>query len=104
MGASEASRVFYNRVKGEMEHAVSGLGFDSIVFARPSLLAGDRDALGKPGRGGEKLALIAMRFGALIPANYRAIEAIRVARALIHAVKNANKGTRVLLSGDMQAS
>jgi len=104
MGASEKSLIFYNRVKGEMEHAVSRLGFDSLVFARPSMLIGNREALGQSGRSGEKLALIFMRFGALIPANYRAIDAVRVARALVHAVKTAEKGTRVLLSGDMQAS
>lgn len=104
MGASEKSPIFYNRVKGEVEHAVSRLGFDSLVIARPSMLVGNRDALGQPERSGEKLALIFMRFGALIPANYRAIEAVRVARALVHAVKTAEKGTRVLLSGEMQAS
>ena len=103
MGASETSMIFYNRVKGEMERAASRLGYDSVVFARPSMLIGNRDSLGQPGRSGEKLALIVMKFGALIPANYRAIEAVRVARALVYAVKTADKGTRVLLSGDMQA-
>jgi uncharacterized protein YbjT (DUF2867 family) len=104
MGASETSLIFYNRVKGQMERAVSRLGFDSLVFARPSMLIGNRDSLGQPERSGEKLASIFMKFGALIPANYRAIEAVRVARALVHAVKSAGKGTRVLLSGEMQAS
>ena len=104
MGASEKSLIFYNRVKGEMENAVSRLGFDSLVFARPSMLLGNRDSLGQTERSGEKLALIFMKFGALIPANYRAIEAVRVARALVNAVKSAEKGTRILLSGEMQAS
>ena len=104
MGASEKSLIFYNRVKGEMEHAVSRLGFESVVFARPSMLAGNRDSLGQPERSGEKLALIFMRLDALIPANYRAIEAVRVARALVHGIKTAEKGIRVLLSGEMQAS
>jgi uncharacterized protein YbjT (DUF2867 family) len=104
MGASETSLIFYNRVKGEMEHAVSRLAFDSLVFARPSMLIGNRESLGQPERSGEKLGLIFLKFGILIPANYRAIEAVRVARALVHAVKTAEKGTRVLLSGEMQAS
>jgi len=104
MGASENSLIFYNRVKGEMEQAVSRLGYDALVFARPSMLIGNRDLLAQPERSGERLALIFMQFGALIPANYRAIEAVRVARALVHAVKTAEKGTRILLSGDMQAS
>lgn len=104
MGADAGSLIFYNRVKGQMEQAVSRLGFDSMLFARPSLLVGGREALGQPGRSGEKLALLALRFGALIPANYRAIDAARVARALVNAIKTAKTGTRVLLSGEMQAS
>jgi uncharacterized protein YbjT (DUF2867 family) len=104
MGASEKSLIFYNHVKGEMENAVSRLGYDSLVFARPSMLLGNRESLGQTERSGEKLALIFMKFGALIPTNYRAIEAVRVARALANAVKATEKGTRILLSGDMQAS
>jgi uncharacterized protein YbjT (DUF2867 family) len=50
LGADPASAVFYNRVKGEMERAVATLGFDTVVFARPSLLLGDRDRLDQPVR------------------------------------------------------
>jgi uncharacterized protein YbjT (DUF2867 family) len=41
-GRRPRAKRFYNRVKGEMEAAVGMLGFESVVFARPSLLAGDR--------------------------------------------------------------
>lgn len=103
MGASPRSSVFYNRVKGEMEDAVSQLGYDSVVLARPSFLGGDRESLRQPARGGESLALAAMRLlGPFIPANYRAIEASQVARALIAAVQQAVPGIRILLSGEMQ--
>jgi len=54
MGADSRSPVFYNRVKGEMEDAVQGLGFETVVIARPSLLAGDRTALKQAPRPGEK--------------------------------------------------
>ncbi len=102
MGANPHSRVFYNRVKGEMEHALSALGFETLVIARPSFLAGDREALGQPERGGEKLALNASRWLApLIPDNYKSIEASQVARALLAAVP-VTQGQRVLLSGEMQ--
>ena len=40
-----------------MEEALSALGFETLVIARPSFLAGDREALGQPLRSGEKLAL-----------------------------------------------
>ena len=38
--------VFYNRVKGELEEALAQLPFEGLVIVRPSLLMGDRAALG----------------------------------------------------------
>ncbi len=103
MGASTQSRVFYNRVKGKMEAAVGQLGFETLVIARPSLLAGDRDALRQPERLGENLSLVAFKwFEPLIPANYRAISASNVAAAMVHALQTSGKGRHVLLSGAMQ--
>ena len=103
MGASAQSGVFYNQVKGEMEDAVSRLGFETMVIARPSLLAGDRDALMQPERLAEKLSLIAFKWlKPLIPANYRAINASSVAQAMVTTLQTAGTGQHVLLSGDMQ--
>ena len=103
MGASAQSAVFYNRVKGEMEAAVGQLGFETLVIARPSLLAGDRDALRQPKRLAEKLSLVAFKWlKPLIPANYRAIEASSVAEAMVSALQTSGKGRHVLLSGAMQ--
>ena len=103
MGASAQSGVFYNKVKGEMEVAVSQLGFETVVIARPSLLAGDRDALKQPERAAEKLSLLAFKlFKPLLPANYRSIQASSVARAMVSTLQTAGAGRHVLLSGDMQ--
>ena len=103
MGADAKSQVFYNRVKGEMELAVSALGFDTVVIARPSLLDGERDALGQPTRRGEQLALKVMRvLKPLIPRNYRAISDRHVAKALVEAVQAGRPGVQILLSGQMQ--
>jgi uncharacterized protein YbjT (DUF2867 family) len=102
MGADAHSRVFYSRVKGETEQALAQLGFGTLVIARPSMLVGDRHALGQPVRRGEEIAAQVSRWLAFaIPANYRAIEAARVARALCAAVP-ARTGRHVLLSGEMQ--
>jgi uncharacterized protein YbjT (DUF2867 family) len=102
MGASTRSGIFYNRVKGEMEAAVSALGFETLVIARPSFLAGDREALGQPVRSGEKLALGISRWLApLIPANYRSIDSSAVARALLKKVPGT-QGKSVLLSGELR--
>lgn len=102
MGADARSRVFYNRVKGELEEALSGLGFEGLVIARPSLLVGDRESLGQPVRRGERIGEQVSRWlRPVIPANYRAIRAADVARALLRAVPTA-RGKRVLLSGEMR--
>ena len=103
MGADAKSQVFYSRVKGEMEQAVSALGFDTVVIARPSLLDGERAALGQPTRRGEQLALKVMRvLKPLIPRNYRAISDALVAKALVEAVLAGRPGVQILLSGQMQ--
>lgn len=102
MGADARSSVFYNRVKGELEDALAGLGYDGLVIARPSFLAGDRTSLGQPVRSGETLALrISTWLRPLIPANYRSIHAGDVATALLRAVPTA-QGRSVLLSGKMR--
>ena len=102
MGANARSGLFYNRVKGQMEDALAALGFDALVIARPSFLAGDRESLGQPVRRGEGLALSVSRWLApLIPWNYRSIDVRRVARALLQTVPQAT-GRRILLSGEMQ--
>lgn len=104
LGAEARSRNFYSRVKGEAEAAVVALGFESLVIARPSLLLGDRAALGQPERRGERLGQALTRhIGGLIPAAWRPIEAEVVARALQRAVAEGRPGTRILPSGELQA-
>jgi len=104
MGASTASAIFYNRVKGEMEEALAGLGYRVLVLARPSMLVGEREALTQAPRPAERLGLLAMAlFKPLIPANYRAIAATQVAQALLNTLHRTEQGTRVLLSGEMQS-
>lgn len=52
MGADVKSNIFYNRVKGEIEVAISTIPFQSINVFRPSLLLGHR----KERRMGESIA------------------------------------------------
>lgn len=102
MGADSKSRVFYSRVKGELEEALARLPFEGLVIARPSLLTGDREALGQPSRLAERVATTVSSFlGPLVPANYRPVAAAEVARALLARVPAA-RGRVVLLSGEMQ--
>lgn len=101
MGADARSRIFYSRVKGELEDALAALGFEGLVIARPSILAGDRAGLGQPVRAGERIGLVLTSLlRPVIPANYRAIAAADVAAAVLARVPVA-AGREVLLSGAM---
>lgn len=103
LGANPNSAGFYNRVKGEMETALQRLDFKTLVIARPSLLVGNRDALGQPKRLGERAALLLMRpLTPLIPLAWRPIEARCVARAMLAALRDATPGLRVLESAELQ--
>jgi uncharacterized protein YbjT (DUF2867 family) len=103
LGASPRSATFYNRVKGEMEAAVGALGFASLVIARPSLLAGDRAALGQPLRTGEQLALwLTGPIAGLIPKGMRPINARTVARGMMVALRQQRPGVRIVESGELQ--
>ncbi len=42
MGADAGSRIFYNRVKGELEASIRALRLPSAAILRPSLLLGER--------------------------------------------------------------
>jgi uncharacterized protein YbjT (DUF2867 family) len=102
MGASGKSGVFYSRVKGELEDALSALPFEGLVIARPSVLDGNRESLGQPVRRGEGIGLAVSRIlGPLLPKNYRAVPAAAVAQALLARVPAA-RGRTVVLSGEIQ--
>lgn len=95
LGADRHSRVFYNRVKGEVEDAVRKLPFDSVHIFRPSLLLGER----RESRPGERLAILAGRalgFMFVGPlGRYRPIEARAVAAAMVRIAKAAARGIQV---------
>jgi len=83
VGADPSSRVFYTRVKGEVEAAIAGVGYPRMVVLRPSLLLGKREKI----RPGEQVAEWVMRpLGPLMRgplARYRPVEAEWVARAMV---------------------
>jgi uncharacterized protein YbjT (DUF2867 family) len=95
VGADPRSRVFYNRVKGELEDALRRLQFDGVHIFRPSLLLGARSQ----SRPAERIAtvlspLIAwMLVGPL--ARYRPVRAVTVARAMVRAAHPAQRGVHI---------
>jgi uncharacterized protein YbjT (DUF2867 family) len=105
LGASTRSGNFYSRVKGEAEEALRAVGFEQLVIARPSLLLGDRHALGQPTRAGEQWGeRLAGWLGPLVPRGLRPIAAATVARALVRTVPMAASGVTVLDSAALQAA
>jgi uncharacterized protein YbjT (DUF2867 family) len=97
LGAAPASRVLYNRVKGEVEAAITALGFRSVTIARPSLLLGQRT---EP-RLAEQLGKV---LGVLAPPRWRPVPAARVARALVDAAKRDMPGIHILENQDLRAA
>ena len=103
LGADARSRVFYNRVKGQMQDAVLKLGYASVVLAQPSLLLGDRARLGQPVRPLEAWALRWSKpLMAVLPRGVRPILAADVAAALLSALRTQPAGVHRLASGAMQ--
>lgn len=102
MGANNKSGIFYNRVKGEMEAAVSQLNIPQKQVFRPSLLMGNRTEK----RGGEKIAQVVMGgLGFLFVGpflKYKGIHADVVAGSMIKAAKLDVSGFKIYESGEMQ--
>lgn len=90
MGADAQAKVFYNKVKGEMEAEVPRHFSGKTFFVRPSLLLGDR----KEFRFGERVAiLLAPIYTPLLPMKYKPIFASCVAKAMISlATKKVSAG------------
>ena len=101
VGADAKSRIFYNRVKGELEDALSALGFPGGVdIARPSLLLGDRGE----SRPAERAASFLMSAAAPLfrggLRRYQAIPAASVAAALYHAARRPPAPGRRVYEGE----
>ena len=96
VGAAADSRVFYNRVKGEVEAALLALPFRSTTIVRPSLLVGSRP---RP-RPGE---LAGRLLGVVVPGRYRPVRAADVARVLVDAARENRPGARIIESEEIRA-
>ena len=107
MGAAAHASLFYSRVKGELEEALAALHFDVLVIAQPSMLRGDRAALGQPVRPAEVWVERVNRvIGPLLARRIRPVQAADVAAALVRHVPRAPaaSGPLVLSSASMQGA
>jgi uncharacterized protein YbjT (DUF2867 family) len=101
LGATPSSRLFYSRIKGELERDVAALGFERTRIVRPSLLDGDRAEK----RFGEGLSRTLMRGLGVIPgiSKYRSIPVRTVAAAMIALVRDPTPGLKVVDSNELFA-
>ena len=102
LGADPHSRIFYNRVKGELEEAIQKISFKAFHVFRPSLLLGDRKEI----RTGKKIGAFAMMalknvmIGRL--KKYRAVQARDVAKVMVGAAQMNLTGMNIFESERIQ--
>jgi uncharacterized protein YbjT (DUF2867 family) len=96
LGADARSKIFYNRVKGQMEAGVRRVGLRSVYVLRPSLLLGER----REARSLERFAatLAPLVSSAMIGPlkKYRPIQASRVAEIAMQCAAQAQPGFHVI--------
>ena len=102
LGADSHSRIFYNRVKGEVEEAIGKISFPTINIFQPSLLLGDRTEH----RRGEKAGAFIMSGLKYVMAGplkkYRAIQARDVAKAMVQVAQKNLKDVNIFDSMQIQ--
>ena len=93
--ANPKSKVFYTRMKGELDDAVQRLGFEGCFILRPpSLIRKGTD------RFGEKAGIVAIRaFNAIgLMRNYTPMPTEAVAAAMIRLTKSGRQGVEIIES------
>ncbi|PMN73733.1 nucleoside-diphosphate sugar epimerase [Enterovibrio norvegicus] len=80
----------YLRCKGKMERALSDMGFERLLVARPGPLLGQRDVERKDEQMLQRIMPIFKPFLAGPFADVEPVEAVRVARGMIHALTEQN--------------
>ncbi|MBZ0326526.1 MAG: NAD(P)H-binding protein [Altibacter sp.] len=92
LGANPKSRVFYNRVKGEMERDVLRQEIKHSYVLQPSLIGGNRNEK----RMGERMAQVFMNFfGFLVPKKYKMIHPEAIAKAMQILARKGFSATRI---------
>jgi len=83
--------MFYNRVKGELEDDIRGLGYPSLAILRPSVIGGARNER----RPGESMG---RALGLLLPGRARTVRAADIARVMVLLAREQEQEWRVIES------
>ena len=89
-GAKAQSKLFYNRMKGQLEDAIKALGFASLLIFQPSILVRSNSD-----RGGENFIVKVINFLNKLGLfkRYRPMPTKILAEKMLSAVYNSPKGT-----------
>jgi uncharacterized protein YbjT (DUF2867 family) len=98
LGANSNSRIFYNRLKGEVEEVISTFGLPGLHIFRPSFILGSRKEQ-RPGESFFKRLFKAISF--LLPSQLKPIEASSIAAAMIAAYKSGKRGMNLYYYKEM---
>lgn len=87
-GANADSKIFYSRIKGELENSVSELPFEKVCIIRPSVLVGEREEKRMGEIFGSRMVSVLSK---IIPPlkKYRGIKGEEVAKALLNSYKKS---------------
>ncbi len=98
VGADPSSRLFYNRVKGEVERDLATIGFRSFTIVRPGLIGGTREEV----RPGERAAAFILGvLHPILPRRLRINPAGNIARAMLDAAIAAPPGRHLVMSDEL---
>ncbi len=94
-GANAKSKLFYLRIKGELDEKVKQLPFGKIRIFRPSLLLGERTEKRFGEKAAERLLKIIIPLFPFLK-NQRPIQGEKVAEAMIKSANENNPGIRII--------
>jgi uncharacterized protein YbjT (DUF2867 family) len=98
LSANSNSRIFYNRLKGEVEEVIATFRFNSLHIFRPSFILGNR----REKRAGEGVfKQLFKAISVLLPSSWKPIKASSIAAAMIAASKSGKTGLNLYYYKEM---
>jgi len=92
MGANPGSKVFYNKIKGEVERDVLKENIQNTYILQPGLIGGSRNE----NRLGESIAKFFFKIlNPIIPKNYRSISPETIAKAMVVLANRGHSKKRI---------
>ena len=94
VGADRRSPFYYSRVKGELEEALTEMGWPSLAIFRPSVIEGKRSVV-------RPLERLSGRLLRLAPSAWRPVAAADLASAMVSVALESRPGLMIVESRDI---